>query len=70
MTPINMEPSNALDLLLKSKHKYEAHTNILKLRDFRTASQATYHASATISLLHVTDWFYVEEEKKRRDRRN
>jgi hypothetical protein len=37
---------------------------------FRTASWATYHASATISLSHVTDWFYVEEEKKRRDINN
>jgi hypothetical protein len=37
---------------------------------FRTSSLATHHASCTISLSHVTDWFYVEEEKKRRDRRN
>jgi hypothetical protein len=31
---------------------------------FRTTSLATYHASATDSLSHITDWFYVEEEKK------
>ena len=41
-----------------------------KTTRFRTASLATYHASATISLSHVTNWFYVEEEKKRRDKRN
>jgi hypothetical protein len=37
---------------------------------FRTASLATYHTSATISLSHITDWFDVEEEKKIIDRRN
>ena len=55
MTPINMEPSKALDLLLRSKHKYETHTKDLETTRIRTASLATYHASATIPLSHITD---------------
>ena len=33
MTPINMEPSKALDMLLTSKNKYASHTKIPKPRD-------------------------------------
>jgi hypothetical protein len=33
MIPITMEPSSALDLLLRSKHKYVAHTKIRKPQD-------------------------------------
>jgi hypothetical protein len=33
MIPITMDPSSALDLLLRSKYKYAAHTKILKPRD-------------------------------------
>ena len=50
MTPINMEPSKALDLLLISKHKYAAHTKDPEISRIRTVSLATYHASATNSL--------------------
>jgi hypothetical protein len=70
MTPINIEPSKALDLLLRSKHKYAAHTKDPETTRFRTASLATYHASATISLSHIIIWFDVKEEKKIIDRRN
>ena len=69
MTPINMEPSYVLDLLLRSKHICNPYKDPETTR-FRTASLATYHASATISLSHITDSFDVEEEKKRIDRRN
>ena len=42
----------------------------LETTRFRASSLATYHASATISLSHVTDCFNVKEEKKRIYRRN
>jgi hypothetical protein len=64
MTPINMEPSKSLDLLLRSKHKYAAHTKDSETTRFRTASLATYHASATIYLSHIIDLFDVKEENK------
>jgi hypothetical protein len=65
-----MDPSKALDLLLRSKHKYAAHTKDPETTRFRITSLATYHASATISLSHKIDWFDVKEEKKIIDGRN
>jgi len=56
-------------MMLRSKHICRPYKDPKTTR-FRIASLATYHASATISLSHVTDWFYVEEENKRRDKRN
>jgi hypothetical protein len=41
-----------------------------KTMRFRIASLATYHASATNSLSHITNLFDVKKEKKKIDRRN
>jgi hypothetical protein len=55
MTPINMDTSKALDMLLISKHKYAANTKDLETTRIRTASLATCHASATNFLSHIID---------------
>ena len=58
MTLIIMEPYSALDLLLISKHICNPYKDPETTR-FRTTSLATYYASATNSLSHIADWFYV-----------